>query len=75
MPLIPALGRQAGGFLEFQGSLVTEDIPGQPGLHRNPVLKNKQQNSKEHLMPGFSMSSEQSPSLVLVCWTTQSSSG
>jgi hypothetical protein len=33
---------EAGGFLSLRPAWSTEQVPGQPGLQRNPVLKNKQ---------------------------------
>jgi len=39
---------EAGGSLSLRLALPTEQIPGQPGLHRrSPVLKNKKQNGAE----------------------------
>jgi hypothetical protein len=41
MPLVPVFRRQRQGDLyEFEASLVYR-VPGQPGLHRDPVLKNQ----------------------------------
>jgi hypothetical protein len=43
MPLIPVLGREAeaGGFLSLRPTWSTESIPGQPGLHRETLSREK----------------------------------
>jgi hypothetical protein len=47
MPLIPAFGRQREIFVSLRSAWSTEQVPGQPELHRgNPVSKNKQTKNK-----------------------------
>jgi hypothetical protein len=47
MPLVPALGRQRQvDFCEFKASLVTEQVTGQPGLHRK-ALSVKSERERE----------------------------
>jgi hypothetical protein len=47
MPLLPALEAEAGGFLSSGPAWSTEWVPGQPGIHRETVSKNKNKQTNK----------------------------
>lgn len=56
MPLIPALGRQSqADLLSLRSILSSEQVSGQPVIHRETLFQNKNNKTKNHALgPGVS---------------------